>query len=64
MLENLSINYAELELDELYDTQGGFLTVIIGGVAYVVTAKALAGIVAGTFSIAYVIGQGWGYLKK
>lgn len=62
-LDYLDSNYSTLDLDEMYDINGGFITLTIAGVAYVITAKAAAGIVAGAYGIGYVLGKGWAHRK-
>lgn len=69
-MENLQLlesnKYQSLSDEELYDVSGG-LAITIAGVTLVITAKGLAmlaGIIGGTYTIGYAIGQGWAYIKK
>ncbi|MCT1577295.1 hypothetical protein M3E13_13440 [Oceanobacillus kimchii] len=65
-LECLDNSYTELSSEDMYDVSGG-LAITIAGVTLVITAKGLgmlAGIIGGTYSIGYAIGQGWAYIKK
>ncbi|MBO0467829.1 hypothetical protein JZO73_09830 [Enterococcus plantarum] len=60
----LESTYSGLELEEMYDINGGALfTIVIAGVTYAVSAKAFAAIVAGAYGIGYAIGKGWAYVK-
>ncbi|MBO0474095.1 hypothetical protein JZO86_10325 [Enterococcus ureasiticus] len=65
----LESKYTGLELEEMYDINGG-ITIIIAGVAVVLTAKAIAAgvgivsaIIGGVYSLGYVLGKGWAYVK-
>lgn len=58
--------FLSLNENELQDINGGFVlfTIIVGGVAYEVTAAAAAAIVAGAYGLSYAIGKGWAHIKN
>ena len=65
----LESNYTQLEMEEMYDINGG-ITIVIAGVTVVLTLKAIAmgvavvsAIVGGAYSVGCLIGQGLAYRK-
>lgn len=58
-------NYTLLNEEELSLVLGGF-AITLAGVTLVLTVKGLAaaaGIIGGAYSVGYVIGKGWAYIK-